>query len=122
MSALGHGTLMSEIPLVIAVVIAIIGSLGGFAAILKVNSDNSNTVADGATKVVVMMERRLEEAEERLQALEEYHEHFDNWVDRLVDILDRTIKAMPDAIRDQFATEAATHRLDRPPKRKLRES
>jgi ABC-type transporter Mla subunit MlaD len=118
----------SAIPVVVAIIAAILGGLGGVAAILKVQSDNSSSVAtgasavaEGAKTVIDLMSDRLDENEalaqantKRLDALEDYVSHFDAWADRLLAILDRAITALPDALREQFAGEADSLKLARP--------
>lgn len=101
-------------PLYISIVIAILGSIGGVAALLKVSAENSNTVAEGAKKVVDMMETRLVDSEKRLDSVEAYVEHFDAWADKLLDILDRAISKVPDTLKEDFTNESNVLRNSRP--------
>lgn len=49
-----------------------------------------------------------------MDSLEEYVAHFDELADRLIDMLDRAITALPDALRAQFELEAEAQRAARP--------
>jgi hypothetical protein len=102
------------LPLLVSVVIAIVGSVGGFAALMKVNADNSDVVADGASKVVRMMNERMDDTEARLDALEQYAVHFDNWADKLVSLVDRAIAVLPEEVQRSFRSEADEVRRARP--------
>lgn len=124
-----------DLPIFVAVLIAILGALGGIAAIMKVQSDNSSSVAvgakavsEGAKTVLDMMNERLDDQEAhseantvRLDALEAYVVHFDEWADRLLDILDRAITMLPDALRSQFETEATSLKATRPKREQQRQ-
>ncbi len=105
------------LPVLVAVIVAILGSIGGVAALLKVNADNSNTVSDAAAKVVEMMDKRLDEQDERLKAVETYVEHFDVWADKLLNILDRAISKLPETVKDDFITESNVLKSQRPRRR-----
>ena len=94
------------LPIFVSIIIAILGSIGGVAALLKVSAENSNTVADGAKKVVDLMDGRLADSEKRLDSLEAYIEHFDAWADKLLDILDRAITKVPDSLREELVQES----------------
>jgi hypothetical protein len=97
--------------------IAILGSLGGFAALMKVSSDNSRTVSEGARNVVEMMSDRLDDNERRLDALEGYAARFDAWGDKVIHLLNRAIEAMPEPPRESFRAEAADVAAGRPRRR-----
>jgi hypothetical protein len=103
-----------QLPVLVGAVIALLGTLGGVAAILKVSSDNADTIADGAGKVVELMDRRLQDAEDRLARMEVYHIHLEQWVDRLLDILQRAVALMPDFVRDEYDDEVSRVKGDRP--------
>jgi len=124
---------MSEaIPVVIAIIAAILGGLGGVAAILKVQADNSSAVAggakavsEGAKNLIDLMNDRMDEGEAqiaantaRLDTLEEYVTHFDAWADRLIGILDRAVTMLPDALRAQFEVETKDLKESRPKRTK----
>jgi hypothetical protein len=118
----------SVIPVIVAILAAILGGLGGIAAILKVQSDNSSSVAsgakavsEGAKTVIELMGERMDAAEshanlntERIESLEIYAAHFDAWADRLIGILDRAITMLPDALRAQFESESSDLKINRP--------
>jgi hypothetical protein len=104
----------NAIPLLASIVIAALGSIGGFAALMKVNADNSDTIADGASKVVTMMNERMDDTEARVDALEEYAYHFDNWADKLVSLVDRAIALLPLDVQKSFRHEADEVRQARP--------
>ena len=120
------------LPILVAIIAAILGGLGGFAALMKVQSDNSTSVAtsakavsDGAKTVIELMDARIEETEahakqntERIETLEVYVSHFDAWADRLIGILDRAITMLPDALRSQFESESAELKQSRPKRTK----
>jgi len=120
------------VPTIIAVIVAIIGGLGGIAAILRVQSDNTNSLAsgakavsEGAKNVVELMGERLDETEaqiainsDRLAVLEAYVTSFDSWADRLLSILDRAITMLPDALRSQFESESSELKASRPKRSK----
>jgi hypothetical protein len=120
------------VPTIIAVIVAIIGGLGGMAAILRVQSDNTNSLAsgakavsEGAKNVVELMGERLDETEaqiainsDRLAVLEAYVTSFDSWADRLLSILDRAITMLPDALRNQFESESNELKASRPKRSK----
>lgn len=117
-----------DLPVAVAVIIAVLGALGGLAAVLKVQSDNSSSVAtgaravsEGAKTVIDLMNDRLDDTEahaeantKRIDALEDYIAHFDDWADRLLDMLDRAITVLPDALRVVFETEASALKQSRP--------
>jgi hypothetical protein len=108
---------MNELALVASVLIAIFGSIGGFAALMKVNADNSQTIADGASTVVEMVLKRLDDTEKRLGALEAYSLRFDDWGDQLTNLVNRAISAMEEPPRESFRVEAAKVAAARPRRR-----
>ena len=115
-------------PVLVAVLIAVVGGLGGLAAILKVQGENTNSLAagakavsEGAKNVVELMSERMDESEvqisansARLDTLEDYVANFDSWADRLLSILDRAITMLPDALRGQFESESHELKRTRP--------
>ena len=106
-----------EIPLLVSLMIAIVGSIGGFAAMMKVSSENSRTVSEGAKNVVEMMTARLDDTERRLDALEGYAVRFEAWGDKVVQLLHRAIEAMPEPPRESFRAEADSLASARPRRR-----
>lgn len=120
--------MMSDLPTIIAVLIALIGGLGGIAAIMKVQGDNSESatsaaksITEGAKTLIEMMNDRLDENEahsqantKRLDALEDYVSHFDTWADKLLSILDRAITLLPETLRAQYEGEASAVKNARP--------
>ena len=109
----------SSIPIIISVIIAFFGSIGGVAALLKVNADNSQVVAEGASKVVTMMDERLDEQETRIDKLEIYISKFDVWADKLLNILDRAVSDMPEAIKQKYSDESSHLKIERPQRGRL---
>ena len=123
---------MSDVPLLVAVLIAVIGGLGGLAAILKVQGENTNSLAsgakavsEGAKNVVELMGERLDETEaqvainsDRIAVLEAHVTSFDSWADRLLSILDRAITMLPEALRSQFESESNELKASRPKRSK----
>ena len=123
---------MSDVPVLVAVLIAVIGGLGGLAAILKVQGENTNSLAigakavsEGAKNVVELMGERLDETEaqisinsDRIAVLEAHVTSFDSWADRLLSILDRAITMLPDALRSQFESESNELKASRPKRSK----
>lgn len=108
---------MSEMPTLVAVAIAILGSLGGFAALMKVNADNSKTISEGAVNVVEAMQKQIEINTARLDALEGYASRFDDWADKVTVLLERAIENMPEPPRESFREEAKTVASTRPKRR-----
>lgn len=111
-------------PIFVSLAIAVIGSLGGFAALLRVQNENTNSLAsgaksvsDGAKTVVEMMNERMDEGEERLDHLEEYISKFDMWADRLISMLDTVIGLLPEALRAQYLIESNNIKHTRPRRR-----
>lgn len=118
---------MDNLPVIVSLVVAILGAIGGLAAVLKVNADNSNTLAggaksvsEGAKTVVDMMVERMDEQDARVESIELYVAHFDVWADRLIDILDRAITLLPDAMRKDFEIESRNLKHTRPNRRIVR--
>jgi hypothetical protein len=104
-------------PTLVAVAIAILGSLGGFAALMKVNADNSKTISEGAVNVVEAMQKQIESNTARLEALEGYASRFDDWADKVTTLLERAIDNMPEPPRESFRTEADAIAKARPKRR-----
>jgi hypothetical protein len=108
---------MTDIGLLVSVVIAIIGSIGGFAALMKVNADNSKTISEGAVNVVEMLQEQVAANTKRLDALEGYASRFDDWADKVTTLLHRAIEAMPEPPRESFREEATSIHQARPKRR-----
>lgn len=113
--------MMTELlPLLTGILIALIGGVGGFVALMKVNADNSKTISEGATNVVEMMQKQLDNNTARLEALEGYASRFDDWADRVTTLLERAVENMPEPPRESFRTEAENIAKARP-KRRVRD-
>ena len=110
--------MIDTVPTLVAIVIAALGSVGGFAALMKVNADNSKTVSEGASNVVRMMQERMDEQEARLEALEGYTQRFDDWGDKVISLLNRAIESMTEPPRESFRAEAASAAEARPTRRR----
>lgn len=100
-----------------AIVIAALGALGGFAALMKVNADNSKTVSEGATNVVKMMRAQVADLDDRLTAMEAHAEEHERWGDEVVGLLARVIDAMPEPPREAFRRQATQVGNTRPTRR-----
>ena len=94
------------VPTLLAVMLALIGGAGGFAALMKVNSDNSKVVSEGAASVVKMLREHVDDLDARLSALENYADAMEVWSDKISDLLERTIDRIPEARRDPFRRES----------------
>jgi len=108
---------MTDLGLLVSVIIAIIGSIGGFAALMKVNADNSKTISEGAVNVVEMLQEQIDINSKRLDALEGYASRFDDWADKISSLLNRAITQMPEPPRESFRQEATDVHNARPKRR-----
>ena len=106
-----------QITLLVGIIIAVLGSIGGFAALMKVNADNSKTVSEGATNVVKMLREQVDELDARLGLLEQYADEMDAWSQRVVDLLAKAVNALEAEQRDPFAVDAASLVRSRPRRR-----
>lgn len=110
-----------SIPITVSVIIALLGSLGGLAALLKVNADRANIVTDASTKVVTMVSSQLEDHSKRLDILEAYTDQLNGWADRLIDVLERAIAALPPPVDAPFHLEVDELKKERPKRRSIEE-
>jgi hypothetical protein len=100
-------------PTIVALAIALIGGAGGIAALMKVNADNSKVVSEGATNVVKMLRDQINDLDARLGALEAYAQAWEEWGERVEQLLETAIEAMPETsqqapFRQQAEALAAT--------------
>jgi hypothetical protein len=105
------------IPTIIAVIIALIGGAAGVAALMRVNADNSKTISEGAVNVVELMQKQIISNGERLDALEGYASRFDDWSDKVLNLLSRTIDALTEPQRTSFREEECDIAASRPQRR-----
>jgi len=115
---------VSDLPTIIAVIAALVGGAGGFAALMKVNADNSKTISEGAANVVEMLQKQnarqqvaIDANSKRLDALEGYASRFDDWADKISSLLNRAIEQMPEPPRESFRQEATDVHRARPKRR-----
>lgn len=101
-------------PTLVALFIALIGAAGGFAALMKVNADNSKVVSEGATNVVKMLRDQISDLDTRLNALENYADSIEAWAENVTDLLEKTVDAMPESKQAPFRREAQTLVATRP--------
>jgi len=104
------------IPVLVAVIVAIGGSIVGVAALLRVTSDNAKVITDSAVNVVELMQARINENSARLDSLEDYAIRFDEWGDRLITVLDRAVSAVPHPAQETFQGEVVSIKTTRPRK------
>ena len=116
--------MIEAMPTFVALVIAMIGGAGGFAALMKVNADNSKTITESATNVVEMLQNQTDKQQisidkntARLDALEGYASRFDDWADKISSLLNRSIEVMPEPPRESFRQEASDVHKARPRRR-----
>ena len=107
------------LPTAVALLIALGGAVGGFAALMKVNADNSKTVSEGATNVVKMMREQVAEMGARLDRIEDYADRYELWSDTVVVLLNKVIDSMPLVPRKSFRTEADAIAKARPKRNKV---
>jgi hypothetical protein len=109
--------MMNDVPSFIAVIIAMLGTGGAVAALMRVNTDNSKTISEGAVNVVEAMQSQIKANSERLDALEGYASRFDDWADKVSTLLTRAIDNMTEPPRESFRTEAEAIAKSRPKRR-----
>lgn len=107
------------IPVLVAIIVAVLGSFGGVAALVRVNADRNNTLTETASKVVAMVNDQLDDHNKRLDALEEYVSHMDSWADRLLDILDRAIAMISPSDAVPFIEETRFLKSERPKRKNV---
>ena len=104
----------TELPLIISVLIAALGSVGGFAALMKVNADNSKTVSEGATLTVKMLRDQVNDLDARMGIIERYAQEMEVWGERVSTLLEKSIDAVAEARREPFRIEAEALAASRP--------
>jgi hypothetical protein len=109
----------TELGLIVAVLVAALGSIGGFAALMKVNADNSKTVSEGATNVVTMLRTQVSDLNERMNAQEEYSQAMEVWSGQVMDLLGKAIRTLPENKQDPFRVDAEALGRARPRKRSV---
>lgn len=110
---------MSDVPSIVVLVGTILGSFVGIAALIRTFAGSTGTIADGAAQVVKSLERRLDRTEQRLEALETYADHFDDWADQALELLRRLILQLPETLREEAEAEERSIRAARPRRRKV---
>lgn len=104
----------SDIGLIVSVMIAAIGSVGGFAALMKVNADNSKTVSEGATNVVKLLRDQVADLDARMYAVELYAQQMEVWSGEVTDLLTKAIDQLPQPKQDPFRNQAEALSRARP--------
>jgi len=112
--------LNEAIPTFVALAIALIGGAGGFAALLKVNADNSKVVSEGAANVVKMLREQIADLDARLESVEQYADAMEQWGEKVSSLLSRAIDAMPEPTREPFRHDANVLGETRPRRNKPR--
>jgi len=105
---------MNEIPTFVAIIIAALGSVGGFAALMKVNADNSKTVSEGAANVVKLLRDQVADLDQRMYVVELYAQQMEVWSGEVSDLLTKAIDQLPDQKQDPFRTQAEALSRARP--------
>jgi ABC-type phosphate transport system permease subunit len=100
-----------------AIIVAIAGAVGGVAALLKVNADNSKTITEGATSVVKLLRDQIADLDARLTSVEEFSIKQEEWSDSITALLTRAISQMTEPPRSSFRQEAADIAAARPQRR-----
>lgn len=100
-----------------AIMVAVIGGAGGFAALMKVNADNSRTVSEGAVNVVKMVRDELASQNTRLQAVEQYMGEMEVWSERVLTLTEKAIDAVPEGRKEPFRIEHEALAQARPRRR-----
>jgi hypothetical protein len=106
------------VPTIVAIVLALVGGAGGFAALLKVNADNSKTVSDGAASVVKMLRDEIASMDDRLRSVEQYASDMEDWGAKMVELVERAVDMLPEPYRIPFRSEADRLGASRPRRRK----
>lgn len=103
-----------------AISVALIGGVGGFAALMKVNADNSKVVSEGAVNVVKMVRDELAKQDERLGAIEQYTAEMEVWSERVLTLTEKAIDAVPERQREPFRIEHEALAQARPRRRRVK--
>ena len=108
-------------PTVVALVVAVIGGMGGIAALMRSGADQSKTFSESAQIVVDIMKDTTKELAARLAATEERTTAIENelmavqhWGNRVLDVLDRAIALIPTPAQTEFQAEAEKLREHKP--------
>ena len=108
------------LPVVVALIVAVIGGAGGFAALMKVNADNSKLVSEGATNVVKLLRDQVADMDARLSVVERYSQEMEVWSAQVVVLMNKAIANVPDRSREPFRIEADALAQARPRRQRLR--
>jgi len=105
---------MSDWGLLASVLVAVFGSVGGFAALMKVNADNSKTVSEGATNVVKLLRDQVNDLASRVEVIEQYAEDMEAWSGKVTDLLAKAIAQIPEEKKPPFRAEREVLERARP--------
>lgn len=101
---------MNDLPVIVASVAAVLGAIGGLAAVVRVGSERDKTSAEATNTVVNILRQQIKDMDERLQELERHVSRFDEWADSVMDFIDRVTSDQPSEVH----LEAAAIRRARP--------
>ncbi len=105
------------IAIIVSVLVAALGSIGGFAALMKVNADNSKTVSEGAANVVKLLRDQVADLDMRVGVVEQYAENMEIWSGKVTDLLGKAIEQIPVENRPPFRYEREALERARPRRR-----
>ena len=79
------------LPTLIALVIAIVGAGGGMAALMRVGSDRDKTQAEAASTVLTMLRQQVLDMDKRLDELECHIDALNEWADRVLTLVENLL-------------------------------
>jgi len=105
---------MIDIPTLLAVLGALVAAVGGIGAFFRSRADRDNVIVDSAETVVQMLSTQLAQMDARLATVEGTVMSWESWADRVLTLLDRTIRMLDAAHRAEIQQLAEDARQDRP--------
>lgn len=81
---------MNDLPVILALIGAFVGAIGGLAALVRVGSERDKTSAEATNTVVSILRQQIRDMDERLQELERHVSRLDDWADSVMEFIDRT--------------------------------
>lgn len=105
---------MSDLPVIIASLVALVGALGGVAAFMRAGADRSKVIVDSAETVVEMLRDQVNSLDSRLSTVEGAVVQWETWAERVLTLLDRAITLIDETHRKDVAVEAARLKSERP--------
>lgn len=92
---------MTDLPVIVASLVALVGALGGVAAFMRAGADRSKVIVEAANTVVGMLsvqvtslDARLIATDARLMSLEVTVGSWELWASRCLNLLDRAISLL----------------------------